>query len=51
MPKHIFFISQFPKTASGKVQKFALRDIGDGLIRELKLRESEIVKGDSSTRR
>ncbi len=32
IPKHIFFIDDFPKTASGKIQKFKLRDMALKLI-------------------
>ncbi len=28
IPKHVFFVDDFPKTASGKIQKFKLREIG-----------------------
>ena len=39
-PKHVFFVDDFPMTASGKVQKYKLREMalkelgisGDGLI-------------------
>jgi fatty-acyl-CoA synthase len=26
VPKHIFFVQEFPLTASGKIMKFKLRD-------------------------
>jgi len=26
-PKHVFWIDEFPKTASGKIQKFRLREM------------------------
>ncbi|TAQ83331.1 hypothetical protein B7494_g8345 [Chlorociboria aeruginascens] len=32
VPKHIFWISEFPKTASGKIQKYRLRELGVGLL-------------------
>lgn len=32
IPKHIFFVDDFPKTASGKIQKYKLREIGQQLI-------------------
>lgn len=32
IPKHVFFIDDFPKTASGKIQKFKLRDMALELI-------------------
>jgi fatty-acyl-CoA synthase len=28
IPKHVFFVDEFPTTASGKVQKFKLREMG-----------------------
>jgi fatty-acyl-CoA synthase len=28
IPKHVFFVDDFPKTASGKIQKYKLREIG-----------------------
>ena len=31
-PKHIFFVDDFPKTASGKIQKYKLRDMALELI-------------------
>lgn len=35
IPKHVFFIDDFPKTASGKIQKFKLRDMALELISNL----------------
>ncbi|TCO06016.1 AMP-binding protein [Natronoflexus pectinivorans] len=32
IPKHVFFVDDFPKTASGKIQKYKLRDIGLKMI-------------------
>ena len=32
VPKYIFFVDEFPKTASGKVQKFKLREIARQLL-------------------
>ncbi|MDR1895217.1 MAG: AMP-binding protein [Prevotellaceae bacterium] len=34
IPKHIFFIEQFPLTGSGKIQKFKLKDIGVELLKQ-----------------
>ena len=34
IPKHIFFVDDFPKTASGKIQKYKLRDMALELISE-----------------
>jgi len=35
IPKHVFFVDDFPKTASGKIQKYKLRQMGAELIKEL----------------
>ena len=32
VPKYIFFVDTFPKTASGKVQKFVLRGMAEELV-------------------
>lgn len=34
VPKYIFWVDGYPKTASGKVQKFKLRELGIQLIKE-----------------
>ena len=34
VPKYVFFVETFPKTASGKVQKFALRSQAENLVKE-----------------
>ncbi|CAO1596863.1 hypothetical protein XANCAGTX0491_000691 [Xanthoria calcicola] len=34
VPKHVFWVDDYPKTASGKIQKFKLRDEGVRLVRE-----------------
>ncbi|MFI3303120.1 MAG: AMP-binding protein [Rikenellaceae bacterium] len=40
IPKYIFFIEEFPMTASGKIQKYKLKDLGVQLMAE---RGEEIV--------
>ncbi|MDD3108616.1 MAG: AMP-binding protein [Alistipes sp.] len=40
IPKYIFFVEGFPMTASGKIQKYKLKDVGVELMRE---RGAEIV--------
>lgn len=36
MPKYVFLIrDQFPKTASGKIQKFKLREMGEVLVKDM----------------
>jgi fatty-acyl-CoA synthase len=37
IPKYIFFVDSFPLTASGKVQKYLLRDIGVKKVQELEI--------------
>jgi fatty-acyl-CoA synthase len=34
IPKYVFFVKEFPMTASGKIQKYRLRDIGKQLLEE-----------------
>ncbi|EXJ62886.1 hypothetical protein A1O7_03328 [Cladophialophora yegresii CBS 114405] len=34
VPKHVFFVQDYPKTASGKIQKFKLRDLGVELLKQ-----------------
>jgi len=34
VPKYVFWVEDFPKTASGKVQRFKLKDAGMQLIRQ-----------------
>ncbi len=34
IPKYIFFVEQYPTTASGKVQKYLLKDIGLEILKE-----------------
>jgi fatty-acyl-CoA synthase len=34
IPKYIFFVDGFPMTASGKIQKYKLKDIGLQLLKE-----------------
>jgi fatty-acyl-CoA synthase len=35
IPKYVFFVDAFPLTASGKIQKYLLRDMGVKKVREL----------------
>ncbi|KAL1835841.1 hypothetical protein VTJ49DRAFT_5979 [Mycothermus thermophilus] len=32
VPKHVWFVAEYPKTASGKIQKFKLRDMARELV-------------------
>lgn len=34
VPKYVFWVEEYPKTASGKIQRFKLREAGMQLIRE-----------------
>lgn len=34
IPKYIFFVDEYPMTASGKIQKFRLRDLGLATLKE-----------------
>jgi fatty-acyl-CoA synthase len=35
IPKYVFFVNSFPLTASGKIQKYLLRDMGVNKVQEL----------------
>ncbi|KAL1296727.1 hypothetical protein AAFC00_000197 [Neodothiora populina] len=41
VPKHIFYTPHYPKTASGKVQKFMLKELGKGLLKELEEKKTQ----------
>jgi acyl-CoA synthetase (AMP-forming)/AMP-acid ligase II len=43
VPKYVFWVKEYPKTASGKIQKFKLREEGIRLLKEAEL-EKEITK-------
>jgi len=34
VPKYVFWVDNYPKTASGKIQKFKLKERGLKLVRE-----------------
>lgn len=34
MPKYVFWVDHYPKTASGKIQKFKLKEQGLQLVRD-----------------
>ena len=34
IPKYVFFVKEFPMTASGKIQKYKLKDVGLALLAE-----------------
>jgi fatty-acyl-CoA synthase len=35
IPRYVFFVDGFPQTASGKIQKYKLREMGDAKVKEL----------------
>ena len=39
VPKYVFFVDDFPKTASGKVQKYLLREQAEALVKKGEGRE------------
>jgi acyl-CoA synthetase (AMP-forming)/AMP-acid ligase II len=41
VPKYIFWVKEYPKTASGKIQKFKLRELGVKLLKEAEGRKLE----------
>lgn len=34
VPKYVFWVDTYPKTASGKIQKFKLKELGIALLQE-----------------
>lgn len=34
VPKYVFWVDDYPKTASGKIQKFKLREMGVQLLKD-----------------
>lgn len=36
VPKHVFWVKEYPKTASGKIQKFTLKELGIRMLKEAK---------------
>ncbi len=43
VPKHVFFVDEFPLTASGKIQKFILREQAEKLLKEKLEREESTL--------
>jgi fatty-acyl-CoA synthase len=35
IPRHVIFVNDFPKTASGKIQKYKLREMGAEYVKSL----------------
>ncbi len=44
VPKHVFFVDEFPLTASGKIQKFILRDMAVDLLKKKDDEEESLNK-------
>lgn len=49
VPKHVFFTDEYPTTASGKVQKFKLREEGARLVEELVEKAKSVLGGSNSS--
>ncbi|MDI3550575.1 MAG: hypothetical protein PWQ15_1678 [Methanobacterium sp.] len=43
VPKHVFFVDEFPLTASGKIQKYKLKEMAEKLLKEKLAREEESI--------
>lgn len=43
VPKHVFFVEEFPLTASGKVQKFKLKELSLELLKQKKEEEEDLA--------
>jgi acyl-coenzyme A synthetase/AMP-(fatty) acid ligase len=39
VPKYVFWVSEYPKTASGKIQKFKLQEMGMQMLKDKEVRE------------
>lgn len=42
VPKHVFIVDEYPMTASGKIQKFKLREMATELLEKKKQEEEQI---------
>lgn len=45
VPKYVFWVKEYPKTASGKIQKFTLKEMGIRMLKEVEGRKGESKKG------
>ncbi|MBI5458704.1 AMP-binding protein [Methanobacterium sp.] len=43
VPKHVFFVDEFPLTASGKIQKFILKEQAEKLLKEKLIKEEDSI--------
>jgi len=41
VPKYVFWVTEYPKTASGKIQKFKLQEIGVNMLKEAEVRRGK----------
>ena len=44
VPKHVFFVDEFPLTASGKIQKFILREQAEELLKKKLEEKDQLIK-------
>lgn len=49
VPKYVFWVDHYPKTASGKIQKFKLQSFGKTLVAEGKGRTGGVLEKSSFT--
>lgn len=41
VPRYVFWVREYPKTASGKIQKFKLREMGMEMLKEAEIRRQK----------
>jgi acyl-CoA synthetase (AMP-forming)/AMP-acid ligase II len=41
VPRYVFWVKEYPKTASGKIQKFKLREMGMEMLKEAEIRRQK----------
>ena len=47
VPKYVFRVATYPKTASGKIQKFVLRGFGAKLVQEGRGKEGKLDREEA----
>jgi acyl-coenzyme A synthetase/AMP-(fatty) acid ligase len=40
VPRYVFWVKEYPKTASGKIQKFKLREMGIKMLKDAEIRKT-----------
>ena len=50
VPKYVFWVSEYPKTASGKIQKFKLQEMGMQMLKDKEVREQSRREEDEGGR-